>query len=456
MINRFSFIFFYLIFKLALTTAQGIKFETDLSWNEIREKAKSDNRYIFLDIYATWCIPCKKMDKYVYSDSKVGKLVNDKFVAVKIQFDRTLKDDAHAISWYDDAEAILKEYHVSAVPTYLFFAPDGRLIKKSGGYHNIDLFIEMINEAGDPQMINFYTDLENYKHGGRKYESMLNLISKIREVLDDHLFAQIVAKDYKTNYFDCLSIENLCKKENLDFISNYMQYLNSKDNLFKLIQLFPTSLDSVIGQSGWSNLVKMNVITREEILSKIFTDDSYKELVSNDPDWNLMCNSISKKYGKQYSDLVILQKIYFYRKNKEWRKFATAVNQKIKIYPPKLEASSNDPHSTFGYNVNAWDVFLYCNDSVVLKQALNWVDLAIKSQGSDINEQYLDTKANILYKLGRVKDAIITEESAIDRGRQYLINKGSLREYDATEYQEVINKMRSGLPTWIVPSSDGN
>lgn len=37
---------------------QGIQF-ADLTWQDALKKAKKENKIIFVDIYATWCGPCK-------------------------------------------------------------------------------------------------------------------------------------------------------------------------------------------------------------------------------------------------------------------------------------------------------------------------------------------------------------------------------------------------------------
>jgi thiol-disulfide isomerase/thioredoxin len=433
--------------------AQGITFEKKLSWAEIQKKAKAENKYIFLDIYATWCVPCKKMDSEVYTDVQLSEVVNKKFIAVKVQFDQTPDDDAQIKKWYDDVKVILAQYHIDVVPTYLFFSPEGKLIKKRKGFQEVSVFMNIINETIDPNTLKFYTELENYKQGKKNYNEMLSLIYKVEEIVSDQKLEQKIAKDYKSNYLDNLSIDKIFKKDYLDFISHYPQYVNSNDNYFKIIKLYPYKVDSIMKQKGWSDQVMRSVIVREEVLSKLYTDKSFKKTVSKEPNWESIDSTISVKYGKQYIDMIIPHKIYFYQNRNEWRKFAMFVDQKIKQYPPRVEAKSSDPHSTFGYNVNAWDVFLYCKDSIVLKRALNWVNLAIEAQGEAPNDQYIDTKANILYKLGRVEQAIKTEESAIERGRQHLRIIDSTREYNATQYQDVINKMRKGTPTWLVPGS---
>jgi thiol-disulfide isomerase/thioredoxin len=53
--------------------AQGINWTIGLKWLAIQEKAKKENKYIFLDFYATWCGPCKKMEKEVYVNDTVAR-----------------------------------------------------------------------------------------------------------------------------------------------------------------------------------------------------------------------------------------------------------------------------------------------------------------------------------------------------------------------------------------------
>ncbi len=40
-------------------SSKVIHFENGLSWEQIKEKAKAEHKYIFVDCYATWCGPCK-------------------------------------------------------------------------------------------------------------------------------------------------------------------------------------------------------------------------------------------------------------------------------------------------------------------------------------------------------------------------------------------------------------
>src|ERR1700685_3137554 len=81
-------------------TTKGIVFEHGLSWREVLQKAKQENKYVFVDCYATWCGPCKGMEQTVYPVEAVGEAFNGNFISVKLQLDKTRQDDDNVRSWY--------------------------------------------------------------------------------------------------------------------------------------------------------------------------------------------------------------------------------------------------------------------------------------------------------------------------------------------------------------------
>lgn len=99
---------------------EGIAYATDADWMSILNLAKKENKYIFVDCYATWCNPCKRMDKDVFENDSVVDYINEKFVSVKIQFDTTSKDDKHVKQWHEIAKQFRVEYGINKFPTFLF------------------------------------------------------------------------------------------------------------------------------------------------------------------------------------------------------------------------------------------------------------------------------------------------------------------------------------------------
>src|SRR5688500_2761792 len=93
-----------------LKEQEGISFVQGISWQEVIKKAKEEGKSIFVDCYTTWCLPCKKMDKEVFSDEQVAQFFNSKFICYKLQMDSTRNDDQAVKDSYRDADYFRKAY----------------------------------------------------------------------------------------------------------------------------------------------------------------------------------------------------------------------------------------------------------------------------------------------------------------------------------------------------------
>ena len=103
-----------------LAQDKGVHFEHGLTWAQIQSKAKTENKYIFIDCFTSWCGPCKMMAQIVFPQEVAGDFFNKNFISVKMQMDKTAADDPNIKLLYDDAAEIEKDYHVVAYPTFLF------------------------------------------------------------------------------------------------------------------------------------------------------------------------------------------------------------------------------------------------------------------------------------------------------------------------------------------------
>lgn len=144
--------------------AQGIRFEQGKTLDQLIAQAKAEHKYLFVDCYATWCGPCKQMDQEVYTKKEVGDVFSKQFIAVKVQMDETPKDDQSTKEWYYAAYQLGKNYAINAYPTFLFFGPDGKPVHKATGFRNAADFIQLVDDAQDPNK-QYYGILENYKPG---------------------------------------------------------------------------------------------------------------------------------------------------------------------------------------------------------------------------------------------------------------------------------------------------
>ena len=248
-----------IIFFPVLIHAQentGIKWTSDLTFEQVKQKAKAENKYIFLDCFTTWCGPCKMMDNQVYPNDSVGDYFNQRFLSVKVQMDKTQKDNEQVKSWYIDAVAIGNNYHVEGYPTFIFLSPEGVIVHKDLGYKGVKDFVFLAQTATSPGKIYsdpykaYYILLEEYKQKVIKYDSLPSMINMATKLGDSSMQRQLLRAhvDYECN----LPPEQRYTKENIKFWSSYS--LGSKTRLYGFFYKDGDQIDRVMNQKGYSGM----------------------------------------------------------------------------------------------------------------------------------------------------------------------------------------------------------
>lgn len=441
--KRFSSLFLLflplILFSQTDTSSKGIKWTTGHSWEQVKAKAKAENKYIFVDAYATWCKPCKEMDKYVYTSENVSKFINEKFISVRLQLDSTDNDSELVKSWRYHASSIKNAYNVEVLPSFLFFASDGSILHKGQGFLSSPDFVKLLESALNPST-QFYTLLKLYRNGLMDYPSRKSLSLKARELRYPKL-ANEIARNYIDNYLYKRSDRELMNKDDIEFIANFIK--SSKEKGFALFYYSGGEVDSVMQKAFNDSTLKYSesvvdyIISIEEIYVKLFQGLSTNNLKFDRPSkirpkWKVWENAIAKKYNKKSAERITLDaKLKWYSYKKSWNKYGKLIVEKVEKYGPFGFFSKESK-----FNQNAWDLFLHCDDKKILQIALAWSDSSIKLSREPVNPEFYDTYANILHKLGRTTEAIVWQEKAL-----MLAPK-------AEHIAENLAKMIKGQPTW--------
>ena len=101
--------------------------------------AQANGKTVMLDFYADWCISCKEMERYTFTDAKVqAKLKN----AVLLQIDVTANSD--------EDKALLKRFELFGPPAILFFDAQGREqdSRRVIGYQDAGQFLQLLKYVG--------------------------------------------------------------------------------------------------------------------------------------------------------------------------------------------------------------------------------------------------------------------------------------------------------------------
>jgi len=193
---------------------QGIEFyEGD--WKDALAEAEKSEKLVFVDAYAEWCGPCKRMAKTTFVDQKVGDFFNANFINLKIDMEK-----GHGLTFRQD-------YPVSAFPTLMFLNGKGEIVHKTTGAKDVAKIIEFAKKAmGKDDRSGDYEVA--YEEGKRdfdlvyKYVQALNKVGKpSSKIVNDYLRSKPAINDEQMTKFllaavteaDSKAFEELIKRK---------------------------------------------------------------------------------------------------------------------------------------------------------------------------------------------------------------------------------------------------
>ncbi len=111
------------------------------SLGELETKLRAPGRPVMLDFYADWCVSCKEMESFTFSDPKV-----------RAELERMLLLQVDVTANSADDRALLKRFSLFGPPGIIFFDADGREIKglRVVGYQDAQRFLKTLSLATAP------------------------------------------------------------------------------------------------------------------------------------------------------------------------------------------------------------------------------------------------------------------------------------------------------------------
>ncbi len=108
-------------------------------YDEGVEMGKNRNMKVFINFYADWCRYCKEMDRKTFKDRAVIDYLNENFIAIRVNSDKSRKTAA--------------AFGVRALPVSWFVAEDGERIGNQPGYIPAETMLTLLK----------YIETDSYK-----------------------------------------------------------------------------------------------------------------------------------------------------------------------------------------------------------------------------------------------------------------------------------------------------
>lgn len=348
-------------------------------WEKARKLSEKENKILFVDFYTDWCGWCTVMDKNTFQDSATAIFMNENFILLKVDAEKGVGVD------------LSKKYRLTAFPSFMFFSPDGKVIKKVMGYKDPKGFKEVMDEVLQLQKDgktyegissslkldypDFYVD--DFKDRAERPKADLDAINK-------YLSKQ---KDITTEVNFCIIYRFTLNKENrtkfLDNIDTFRKLYGTEDVDSKLQRILYDIYRVAFEEKDEELLNQIN-----EYIDKYMTKDKEKAKLN--------------------------YRLNFYYSTQNWEKLCLVIDEKYKT----------DEMTNATLNQYSWNMYQKCDDLECIGKAINWMKKVIDEEPS---YAYLDTYAALLYKKGNYEQAEEYALKSIEKGKE----EGE--KYEATE-----------------------
>ena len=169
----------FMMVALVLSVSVGFAQTEKINWMSLEEALAaqtSQPRKIIMDVYTTWCGPCKMLDQNTFQNTDVVKYVNENYYAVKFNAEGKevvkYKDLEFTNPQFDPNRQGRNAQHelaqalkITAYPTIVFFNENGDTLLPIPGYKTpsqLELYLKLFFND-DHQKISSQEDWDNYQ-----------------------------------------------------------------------------------------------------------------------------------------------------------------------------------------------------------------------------------------------------------------------------------------------------
>lgn len=346
-------------------------------------KAKSEGKPLFVDFYAVWCGPCKKMEKQIFTQPEVGEYFNKHFVAVQLDAEKPENVD------------VAKTYKVEAFPTLGIFDGEGKALSINVGYMNAQELMAMAKTAvgevkGFEQLYKEYRQNPNDLTIQQDLLTLAPQFLTTQDGMDAEKWVVRVRKIYQAYIEKKMSDNSLINRKDYIIIG----YLGGDDEetTYRLVDYISNNMDAwmaAVGEPAAYYVVEKNDERMLKLVKK--GDESYKTYLEK----------IRTDYKKAY-DVIKFTSATPYDKSRDYYNALFAiyknkdVAQYLKLMRQYLATLGADANAA-DYAMAAQSLYYAAGNKLSAadhEQAIEWLKVAIPS------EKVLMNKINYLVMVG--------------------------------------------------------
>lgn len=134
---------------LTLSSCNASNSSEAITWQTMakaQKLAEQHNKMIIVNVYTDWCKWCKKLEKEVYTDARVTKVIDDYFYLVRLnaESNEPIVFNGQKLTMAEFAQLL----GVTTYPGTVFVDAKGNTIGKQTGYMEVDVFEKLLAYVG--------------------------------------------------------------------------------------------------------------------------------------------------------------------------------------------------------------------------------------------------------------------------------------------------------------------
>lgn len=380
-----------LLFLLSFGANAQMVFETG-SWSEALNKAKSENKLIFLDAYASWCEPCKVMEAYTFTDLEVGNYYNKNFINVRLDMEE-----------YPGVE-LAEKYNVSVYPTLLFINGNREIVHRGCGSLDSSEFLTL-GEAALDNTANLASFEKRYKEGERSPDFLLDYL----DLLD---YTCLDAEGFAQSHLAALDLGELKEESGWAVFAAYQWDIYSRE--FQYLVDNKQSFEDMVGSQP------VNAKMYDTFLAQY--QEVYESEELHDFGMRALMHALKQVKFSGSDTLTVMMDLHYAEFSEDWETFADNAIEFVGM----TEVSDPDQLGEL-----AWKFYLFVESRNKLEIASGWAKQVVDDRPDPSN---IDTYASLLYKLGNKKQAVELEKKALEMAKE-LYEDTAHYEYQLAKFE---------------------
>lgn len=439
------------------TSAQISFLDSQTSWKQLSEKAKKENKLIFIHLEDDQCRQCYEVAAQGFASSILKEKFEQNFVSIRVNVNTK------------NGKRLTEKFDIKGALICLFIDADGNILHRYNGSASAGfIYAEQADIAISRKSRKSLSEYEKeYVAGERSLRFFEEYIERRREV-------SLPTGNLLDQYFGQLPVDSLNNFRIIKFIYTQGPVIDSR--AYKTIQ-------AATNKNIIDSLYKSSPMPEAIAINNAIIGNSFRKAVEN-KDSNLayqLAYFIRNSYGRDHLKGSIAHQrnmIRYYLAVKDTvnflesaRNFLEFTHKRFSIDSLKkwdeqdakknafpipssgarvpVSVSRFAPSSQSYYqelNEFAWNFYKMCDKVEDLEKALEWskksmewFDELTKGKGHPMslgNPAYIDTYAHLLYKLGRKEEAVQWQTKAVEAQK--------ITGASASSFEETLEEMKTG------------